>query len=189
MSISATRYRSSLTLKSLASLTPPDYRLIFDFYFPPKQSKCSGGKCSEPHSHMLYYKWFFTDIFSAIQSGFECGLPQHCPNSSCLMMVESCLHFLCQHRWPFMMCLHWWRRRLHTVFVIWVAVEHFRWTQYTSGLYIALGQLYLVYCILGHMLYRTARFCLLGHMKFTWVLGRMLPLPWWNEHKEASGIV
>lgn len=40
MSISASRYRSSLTLKSLASLTPPDYRLIFDFYSPPKQSKC-----------------------------------------------------------------------------------------------------------------------------------------------------
>lgn len=39
MSISASKYRSSLTLKIPASLIPPDYRVIFDFYSPPKQSK------------------------------------------------------------------------------------------------------------------------------------------------------
>ena len=54
MSISASRYRSSLTLKILASLILPDYKVIFDFYSPPKQSEFYnvGGIMS----HVLYYK-------------------------------------------------------------------------------------------------------------------------------------
>ena len=54
MSISASRYRSSLTLKSLAFLTPPDYRLIFDFYSPPKQSKyCNVGSAVD---HVITFR-------------------------------------------------------------------------------------------------------------------------------------